>query len=147
MRERHRGPLPHRRATAARTSGEIVLVRHADSVPPVPGGPGDLPRPLSAVGVLVAAAPVGQIAAPDAVFSSPYRRAVRTVEPIAAAAGVPAQTRWGLRERDSGVAPTLDCAASLAGLGVAVDRPFSRDMPMPAVYRVRLGETPTVSGL
>jgi 2,3-bisphosphoglycerate-dependent phosphoglycerate mutase len=45
---------------------------------------------------------------PVAVWSSPYRRAVQTVEPAAQALGLPVRTRWELREWDDGLPFTDD---------------------------------------
>ncbi|AIG79764.1 Hypothetical protein AJAP_34785 [Amycolatopsis japonica] len=180
-------------------SCEIVLVRHAESVPPSPGKPDDRERPLTAAGVAAAELLAHELAGmnPTAVVSSPYRRAVATVAPAARAAGLEVTTRWELREWDSGLEPTPDYAAHyerswadpdfarpggeslrqltaramaavdrlaeeydggvvlvgshgtfvsrlLAGIGPGIDWPFSRDMPMPAVHRLR--ETGGVMG-
>ncbi|MFC9257954.1 histidine phosphatase family protein [Amycolatopsis thailandensis] len=171
---------------------EIVLVRHAESVPPSPGKPDDPDRPLTTAGVAAAELLAPELAAmnPTAVVSSPYRRAVATVEPAARLAGLEVTTSWELREWDSGLEPTPDYAVHyarswadpdfartgaeslrqltaraiaaverlaeqhaggvalvgshgtfvsrlLAGITPGIDWPFSRDMPMPAIHRLR----------
>ncbi|HET6287195.1 MAG TPA: histidine phosphatase family protein [Amycolatopsis sp.] len=173
-------------------SCDIVLVRHAESVPPAPGKPDDPERPLTEAGVAASEQLAHELVAmnPTAVVSSPYRRAVDTVTPAAKRAGLEVVTSWGLREWDSGLEPIPDYAAHyerawadpefarpggeslreltaralaaverlaeqhvggrvvvgshgtfvsrlLAGLGPGIDWPFSRDMPMPAVHRLR----------
>ncbi|WP_086829884.1 histidine phosphatase family protein [Allokutzneria sp. NRRL B-24872] len=166
--------------------GELVLVRHAESEIPRPGGPDEYHRPLSATGLVQADDLV--LTRPTRVVSSPYLRAVQTVAPLARAAGLPVDTVHELREWDSGLEPTPDyarhyaaswadpelarpggeslaqlteravaaltaladggvvvvgshgtfVARALVGFGVStVDWPFSRAMPMPAVYRLR----------
>ena len=91
---------------------EIVLVRHAQSVPPVAGGPDELHRPLTPAGLAAAAALAPSLIAlrPAAVVSSPYLRAVQTVAPVASALGLTVETAWELREWDSGVQPGPDWA-------------------------------------
>ena len=86
----------------------LLLVRHAESVPPTPGGPGELDRPLSTRGVEQARALVDELAghAPRRVPSSPYARAVATVRPTADRLGLPVGLRQDLREWHSGLAPT-----------------------------------------
>ncbi|KZB82283.1 histidine phosphatase family protein [Amycolatopsis regifaucium] len=171
---------------------DIVLVRHAESVPPVPGKPDNPDRPLTAAGAAASEPLARELAAmnPTAVVSSPYRRAVETVAPAASRAGLEVTTRWELREWDSGLEPTPDYAVHyarswanvdfarpggeslrqltarataavarlaeqhdggvvlvgshgtfvsrlLAGLTPGIDWRFSREMPMPAVYRLR----------
>lgn len=172
----------------------MVLVRHAESVPPRPGGPQEVHRPLTPRGAAAARSLAYELVAlkPTAVVSSPYARAVQTVAPTAELAGLQVRTRWDLREWDSGLGPTPDYAVHyaqswaepelaraggealqqlsaratdavkqladqhtgglvvigshgmfvarlLAGFGLPVGWPFCRDMPMPAVYRVRFG--------
>ncbi|MEC3980264.1 histidine phosphatase family protein [Amycolatopsis sp. H20-H5] len=172
-------------------SCEVVVVRHAESVVPSPGGPDDLNRPLTARGRAAAEKLANELMAlePTAVVSSPSLRALQTVSPVAELAGLEVFTRWELREWDSGVEPSPGYAvhyarswadpdlvraggeslrqltdravAAVDGLaeryaggvvivgshgtfvarllgacGVEVDWPFSRDMPMPAVYRL-----------
>jgi 2,3-bisphosphoglycerate-dependent phosphoglycerate mutase len=88
----------------------LVLVRHANSVVPTPDGPDELTRPLRESGLTQARELVEELAAwrPTAVLSSPYLRAVQTVRPTAEALGLAVDTRWELREWDSGIAPTPD---------------------------------------
>lgn len=173
---------------------EVVLVRHATPFTPERGGPDEYHRSLTEGGFEQAAQLTGELVAmqPAAVMSSPYLRAVQTVEPTARALGMAVRTRRELREWDSGFEPgpdyvrqhaqswadpqfarpggeslqqlsdratsalislarqhsrrtvvigshgTFICRA-LVGFGVEVDwRPFSRAMPMPAIYRVSL---------
>ena len=89
---------------------ELVLVRHATAVPPTPGGPGELERPLSPVGEQQARALVDVLVrlAPDRVLASPYTRAAATVRPTADRLGLPVEVRDDLREWHSGLAPTPD---------------------------------------
>jgi 2,3-bisphosphoglycerate-dependent phosphoglycerate mutase len=91
-------------------TGEIVLVRHASPVLPRPGGPDDHHRALTAEGVHQARRLVGELPAPELVVSSPYRRAVQTVEPLARAYGLTVRTDPRLREWDSGLEPRPDYA-------------------------------------
>jgi 2,3-bisphosphoglycerate-dependent phosphoglycerate mutase len=96
--------------------GQLVLVRHARSVVPRPGGPGDHHRPLAPEGRLQAEALVEELAAsrPVLIASSPYRRAVETVAPLARALGLPVRTWRTLREWDSGLEPSADYARHYA---------------------------------
>lgn len=174
---------------------EVVLIRHARSVMPAADGPDELRRPLAADGVRQAAELTQSLTAlrPTAVWSSPYLRAVQTVEPTARRLGLQVLTRWELREWDHGLAFTPDwmpqyerswadpshirgdgesldqltrravdvvralvahhagqlvlvgshgtfVSRAMLGFGLAVDWPFSRDMPMPAVYHLRFDE-------
>ncbi|GAA3431995.1 histidine phosphatase family protein [Kutzneria kofuensis] len=169
---------------------DIVLVRHAHPVYPSPGGPDDYHRPLDEIGLAQAEDLVEELAAmgPTLIASSPYLRAVQTIEPLARTLGLPIRTDQNLREWDSGVGPTPDyaryyeeswadpdfarpggeslnqltarataalrelaenqgtvvigshgtiLARALIGFGLTtVDWPFSKAMPMPAVYRI-----------
>jgi 2,3-bisphosphoglycerate-dependent phosphoglycerate mutase len=76
----------------------LLFVRHAHS-PWVPNR--EAARPLSAAGHAAAAAVADQLAdrSLDAVVSSPYRRAVQTVEPLAERRGLDVRTDPGFRER------------------------------------------------
>ncbi len=89
---------------------EMVLVRHAQSVFPTPGGPDDHHRALTPVGLRQAENLVAELVRvkPRSVASSPYLRAVQTVEPVARALGLPVETSHALREWDSGLTPTPD---------------------------------------
>ncbi|MFI8974229.1 histidine phosphatase family protein [Nocardia asteroides] len=94
----------------------LILLRHATPVIPTPGGPDDYTRPLTAEGHQQArdAAGVLRALAPQAIVSSPYLRAVQTVEPLAHALGLPVRTDDELREWDSGLAPRPDYARHYA---------------------------------
>jgi 2,3-bisphosphoglycerate-dependent phosphoglycerate mutase len=84
---------------------DVVLVRHACSVPPTADGPDELTRPLTPDGRQQALDLVAQLTEPRpaAVWSSPYRRAIQTVQPAAQTLGLPIRTRWELREWDDGL--------------------------------------------
>jgi 2,3-bisphosphoglycerate-dependent phosphoglycerate mutase len=94
------------------TRSVLVLVRHAQPFIPRPGGPGDHERSLTDSGRGQAERLVTELAAeqPAAIVSSPYLRAVRTVEPLARFTGLPVLTHNRLREWDSGIGPTPDYA-------------------------------------
>lgn len=93
----------------------IVLVRHAHPEDPRPGASGDNRRPLTAQGFRAARALITGLAdlKPTVVASSPHRRAVQTVEPIAAAHGLGIRTDHALRGWESGVDPAMPGCASL----------------------------------
>jgi 2,3-bisphosphoglycerate-dependent phosphoglycerate mutase len=188
----------------SRTPTEIVLVRHARSVPPTADGPDEFARPLTTDGLRQAQELVPVLAEPrpGSVWSSPYRRAIQTVQPTADALGLPVHTLAELREWDHGLAftevweshyvrnwtdlsyarpggesleqlsiravaalralarhhagrvvlvgshGTFVCRA-LAGFGVPVSWATVRQMPMPAIYRLRFTDprsNPEVSG-
>ncbi|MFC0545406.1 histidine phosphatase family protein [Kutzneria chonburiensis] len=95
---------------------EIILVRHAESVYPVAGGPDEYHRPLTPIGHAQAAHLVSELAAfePDRIVASPYLRAVQTVEPLAHSLGLAVDTDPSLREWDSGLEPTPDYARHYA---------------------------------
>jgi len=172
---------------------DVILVRHARSVIPRPGGPDEFHRPLTEEGMAQAERLVAELAwvTPSLVASSPYLRAIQTIEPFARAADMPVRTEHDLREWDSGLEPAPDyarhyaeswsapdvaragaeslsqlsrratailtslaeqhpdgsvvigshgtfVARALVGFGLhTVDWPFSRAMPMPAIYRLR----------
>ena len=86
----------------------LLLVRHASSVAPVPGGPDELTRPLSPEGLRQAERLADELVAwrPARVLSSPYLRAVQTVRPAADRLGLAVETRELLREWASGIGPT-----------------------------------------
>jgi 2,3-bisphosphoglycerate-dependent phosphoglycerate mutase len=173
---------------------DIVLVRHAQSVIPHVSGPDEYQRPLTETGLAQAERLVEVLAKvkPSLIASSPYLRAVQTVEPVARAMGMSVQTKHQLREWDSGIGPTPDyvhhyaeswadpdftrpgseslrrlsaratailttlarqhstvvvgshgtfIARALTGFGLTtVDWPFSRAMPMPAIYRLQFAD-------
>jgi 2,3-bisphosphoglycerate-dependent phosphoglycerate mutase len=77
---------------------------------PTADGPDELRRPLAPAGLLQAQELTETLTAlrPTAVWSSPYRRAVQTVEPAARALDLAVLTRWDLREWDHGLAFTPD---------------------------------------
>ncbi|MGZ3142112.1 histidine phosphatase family protein [Lentzea chajnantorensis] len=95
---------------------EVVLVRHARSTPPRRGGPDEYRRPLTTEGLAQAEHLVAHLAGiePSLIASSPYLRAVQTVEPFARALGLPVRTGHDLREWDSGIDPTPDYARHYA---------------------------------
>lgn len=104
---------PSYRENAAVT---IYLVRHAVPVLPSADGPDDMHRPLSAKGLLQAAELAATLAQlrPTRFVSSPYPRAVQTIEPAARLCGLPIRTDPELREWDSGLTPSPDYARSYA---------------------------------
>lgn len=88
---------------------QILIVRHAHAewVP-------DETRPLSAQGARDARV-VARLLAPfqiDAIYSSPYPRAVQTVEPLSQASGLAIEIVDGLRERTlaDGAVPDFEAA-------------------------------------
>lgn len=90
----------------------LVLVRHAEPFIPRAGGPGDYERSLTAVGAQQAEQLVTELTAvqPVAIFSSPFLRAVQTVQPLARHTRLRIETHHDLREWDSGIGPTPDYA-------------------------------------
>ncbi|GLY94985.1 histidine phosphatase family protein [Actinoplanes sp. NBRC 103695] len=111
--------------TGDAASTEVVLVRHALPVLRSADGPDELTRPLTAEGMRQAAELVATLTEPRpaAIWSSPHRRAIQTVQPAADALGLPVRTRWELREWDDGLPFTEDWephyAASWANLSFA----------------------------
>jgi 2,3-bisphosphoglycerate-dependent phosphoglycerate mutase len=97
-------------------NAELLLVRHAQSVIPSPGGPDDHHRALTPAGVEQAERLVAELerVRPRSIASSPYLRAVQTVEPLGRALGLPVETSYALREWDSGLDPTPDYARHYA---------------------------------
>ncbi|MFD8249179.1 histidine phosphatase family protein [Nocardia sp. NPDC059691] len=71
-------------------------------------GPGDYERSLTAASEQQAELLVTDPAAlsPTVIFSSPYLRAVRTIQPLARRTGLPIETDHDLREWESGIGPT-----------------------------------------
>jgi 2,3-bisphosphoglycerate-dependent phosphoglycerate mutase len=109
------------------TASSILLVRHAA---PEPARPRDTPetdneRPLSSQGRIeaqrLAQSLRGELI--SAVFASPYRRAVETVEPIAKDHGLAVLLVDDLRERRLASHHPLPEAAFLSALGRARDDP------------------------
>jgi 2,3-bisphosphoglycerate-dependent phosphoglycerate mutase len=90
----------------------IILVRHAEAVPAEVGGSNtaDNDRPLSTKGQMAARTLVVDLEREHigAVFSSPYLRALATVEPIATDRGVAVRVEPDLRERRLAAAPLSD---------------------------------------
>lgn len=88
----------------------LLLVRHATSEPPTEGGPTEHERPLSPHGLAQAEALVDVLVphAPTRIVSSPYQRALQTVQPTAAAFGLEVERDDDLREWASGIGPTPD---------------------------------------
>ncbi|WP_109529283.1 MULTISPECIES: histidine phosphatase family protein [Nocardia] len=86
----------------------IFLVRHAQSVPPTPNGPTEYQRPLTEEGRTQANQLADSLADlnPGVVMSSPYLRAIQTLEPSARQWNLPIHTDQQLREWDSGIEPT-----------------------------------------
>ncbi|MFI9816545.1 histidine phosphatase family protein [Saccharothrix variisporea] len=95
---------------------ELILVRHARPLLPAPGGPDDHHRPLTEEGLAQAERLVDDLAGlrPTAIASSPYLRAVQTVEPTARALGLPVHRDHDLREWDSAIGSTPDYARHYA---------------------------------
>ncbi|MEV8442151.1 histidine phosphatase family protein [Actinosynnema sp. NPDC051121] len=178
---------------------EVILVRHAQPLIPSPDGPDDYHRPLTEAGIAQADRLVEDLTRirPSLIASSPYLRAIQTVEPTARAMGMPVQCDHDLREWDSGLEPTPDyarhyaeswanphfarpsgeslqqltdratailrslarqhpnrtvvvgshgtfIARALIGFGLTtIDWPFSRAMPMPAIYRLHFSDRGT----
>ena len=102
-----------------RTETIVLLVRHAEPETPLPGASyvADNDRALTAEGRRAAEALAVQLASLPirAVYSSPYRRARETVEPIAVHHGVPVHVIPDLRERRVG-GSVLEAAAFVEAL-------------------------------
>ena len=94
--------------------GTILLVRHAVPHVPEAGGPDDHHRDLTEDGRRQAEALAAMLPRPARIVSSPYLRAVRTVEPLARAYGMDVETDHELREWESGLEPTPDFARHYA---------------------------------
>jgi 2,3-bisphosphoglycerate-dependent phosphoglycerate mutase len=88
----------------------LIVVRHAEAETRTIGGPSEHERPLTDRGRRQADELVDVLLryTPVAIVSSPYRRAVDTVTPAAAALGVEVETRADLREWDDGLETTDD---------------------------------------
>jgi 2,3-bisphosphoglycerate-dependent phosphoglycerate mutase len=88
----------------------LLLVRHAEAMTRVVGGPNELERPLTANGRRQAELLVAALSDFDitGIVSSPYRRAVETVAPLASALGVTVDLDEALHEWDDGFATTPD---------------------------------------
>ena len=88
----------------------ILLIRHADPIKPSPLHANEYTRPLTPEGTreaenLVKGLQHIQI---DAVYSSPYRRAIQTVQPLARARGREVETIENLREHALSTSPIPD---------------------------------------
>jgi 2,3-bisphosphoglycerate-dependent phosphoglycerate mutase len=96
------------------TASVVLLIRHGAPEPPVPGSSGekDDERPLTSEGLLAAERLAERMRAEPitAVFSSPYRRAVETVQPIASIHTLPVRTFDDLRERRLSPTPLAESA-------------------------------------
>ncbi|HYL60238.1 MAG TPA: histidine phosphatase family protein [Candidatus Acidoferrales bacterium] len=79
----------------------VLLIRHAESVPPGTSGLDEYTRPLTARGMRDAERLAESIASTrlDAVYTSPYLRARQTIEPLASRTGIEVATIDDLRER------------------------------------------------
>jgi 2,3-bisphosphoglycerate-dependent phosphoglycerate mutase len=101
--------VPSSSGTAAFT---ILLVRHAAPEPPVQGSPDALDdeRALTSEGRRASERLAEQLSdyPISAIYSSPYRRARETVEPMAAALGVDVRIVEDLRERRLAISPLTD---------------------------------------
>ena len=103
-----------RAGTAAPPAGSpiehltLLLVRHAEPVPPTAGGPREPVRPLTENGRRQAdeLARLLRAEAPHSIVSSPYLRAVQTVRPAADLMGLGVELLADLREWRAGLEPT-----------------------------------------
>lgn len=90
----------------------ILLIRHAEAVPPKDGtgAESELDRPLTARGARDAEVLAETLAGlkPDRIYSSPYRRAIQTVAPIANQRGLEIELIEDLRERVLSPGPVSD---------------------------------------
>lgn len=86
---------------------DLILVRHAESVRPTPGGPSEYVRPLTGEGLRQAEELAPEIVAlqPDRIVSSPYLRSIQTIAPAAAKLGLPIEHDEDVREWAGNSAP------------------------------------------
>lgn len=101
--------MPSRRAWVGNDGrvSFVVLVRHAQSVVPTVGGPSEYERPLAQEG-FVAAQQLRKVLDPlkcEKAVSSPYARAIQTIQPTTTALGIEIETWDELREWEHGFAP------------------------------------------
>lgn len=82
---------------------EMVLIRHGRPADAAESDPGLAPDGLAAADRLAEHLAGGAVRRPDAVWSSPMRRARETAAPLADRLGVPLRTDDRLREFDHGV--------------------------------------------
>jgi 2,3-bisphosphoglycerate-dependent phosphoglycerate mutase len=94
---------------------DVLLVRHADTVPFGTGPEADDDRPLTDAGRLAAAELAVELEPyhVTAIYSSPYLRALQTVGPIARARGLEIQELADLRERRLSPGPVEDWRGTL----------------------------------
>ena len=94
---------------------DVLLVRHADTVPFGTGPEADDDRPLTDAGRLAAAELAVELEPyhVTAIYSSPYLRALQTVGPIARARGLENQELADLRERRLSPGPVEDWRGTL----------------------------------
>lgn len=94
---------------------DVLLIRHADSIPFGSVGVADDDRPLSDRGRLAAAELAIELEPYEvtAIYSSPYLRALQTVGPIARARGLDVQQLADLRERRLSPEPIEDWREAL----------------------------------
>ena len=85
----------------------IAIVRHAESVVPGPGTEDEYVRPLTLEGFSQAQKLVGELDAlsPEALYSSPYLRAIQTLEPYAQSKGHTVQIDEEFREHCMAAGP------------------------------------------
>jgi 2,3-bisphosphoglycerate-dependent phosphoglycerate mutase len=95
---------------------DLLLVRHADAIEPRTTDHDEASRPLSIAGLRAAEELADELEAYniDAIYSSPYRRARQTVEPVALRRELPIHELIDLRERLLSPAPTPDWRDHLA---------------------------------
>ncbi|GGN99426.1 histidine phosphatase family protein [Nocardia rhizosphaerihabitans] len=94
----------------------LILLRHAAPVIPAPVGPDDYTRPLTTQGHQQARNVIDELRTltPHAIASSPYLRAIQTVQPLARSLDLLVRTDDELREWDSGLEPRPDYARHYA---------------------------------
>ena len=94
---------------------DVLLIRHAESLPYGSVGVADDDRPLTDDGRLRAAELAIELEPYEvtAIYSSPYLRALQTVGPIARARGLEVQQLADLRERRLSPEPMQDWRATL----------------------------------
>ncbi len=94
---------------------DVILVRHADPVPIGTPGVDDDERPLSDEGRAAAAELAAELEAWEitAVYTSPYARAMETIQPIAARRGLRVHVIDDLRERRLSLEPRDEWRTSL----------------------------------